>query len=273
MKHSEAALQAYERLAFDLATYAMTAMAHRRVRADERSTKKDATDWVTVVDMEVERRAREEILKNFPDHAVVGEELGSTGDNLGQGLVWYIDPVDGTTNFVHSLPWSSFSLALADDEGMVLGVVADPHRGEVFSARRGGGAQVNGQAVHCQEGAPLVGGVVLSELSGAKCWPGFLDMVRALSARGCAARVMGSSALSLANLGAGRSAGVVLAGWDPIDVGAGVLIARESGALVLAGPSAPAALGAGALPRDLLVAVVPAVAAELTDVLAELPDG
>jgi fructose-1,6-bisphosphatase/inositol monophosphatase family enzyme len=267
MKHSEAALDAYERLALDLAAYAVAEIAGRHVGADERSTKADASDWVTIFDVRIERRVREAISNAFPDHAIVGEELGSTGQLSGGGFVWYVDPIDGTTNFVHGLPWSSFSLALADDEGIVLGVVADPHRREVFSARRSGGARVNGEAAHCQEATGLVGGAVLAELAGVDCWPGFFDMLSALSAKKCVSRVMGSSALSLASVGAGRASAVVLAGWNPIDVAAGVLIARESGALVLAGPSAHPALGADGLRRDLLVAVVPGVAAELKGIL------
>jgi myo-inositol-1(or 4)-monophosphatase len=271
VKHSEEALHAYERLAFDLAAYAVTEIAGRHVGAHERSTKADASDWVTIFDVGIERRVRDEISKAFPDHAIVGEELGTTGHLPGGGLVWYVDPIDGTTNFVHGLPWSSFSLALADDEGIVVGVVADPHRREVFSARRGRGAQVNGEATRCQEATDLVGGAVLAELAGVDCWPGFFDMLSALSAKKCVSRVMGSSALSLASVGAGRAAAVVLAGWNPIDVAAGVLVAREGGALVLAGPSAHPALGAQGLRRDLLVAVVPGVAAELTAILEGLP--
>ena len=271
MKHGEAALDAYERLALALADYAMAEIAGRRVTVAERSTKKDAADWVTVVDVNVERRVREKISEAFPDHAIVGEELGSSGQPSGGGLVWYVDPVDGTTNFVHGLPWSSFSLALADDDGLVVGVVADPHRGEVFSARRGGGAFVNGEPAHCQASAELVGGAVLSELAGVGCWPGFLDMLSALSAKKCVSRVMGSSALSLASVGAGRGSAVVLSGWNPIDVAAGVLVAREGGALVLGGPSVDPVLGAEALQRDLLVAVAPGAVDELREILEGLP--
>ena len=144
-----AELRDCEGLAMALADYAVTEMRGRRVLAEERSTKAGPSDWVTVVDIGIERHVRSELLAAFPGHSIVGEELGGSADFAAGTPLWYVDPVDGTTNFVHGLPWSSFSLALADEEGLVLGVVADPHRGEVFSAVRGRGAQVNHELVSC----------------------------------------------------------------------------------------------------------------------------
>ena len=144
---------------------------------------------------------------------------------------------------------------------------------EVFSAARGRGAHVNHELVSCAPGAGLVGGLLLSELAGTACWPGFTQMVRELSRRECVTRVMGSSALSLASLGAGRATGVVLGGYDPVDVGAGVLIARESGAVVRAGRAASRVLRAPGVPghdllgHDLLLAAAPNLVGELVDVI------
>jgi myo-inositol-1(or 4)-monophosphatase len=268
-----AELRDCEGLALALADYAVTEVRGRRVLAEERSTKTGPSDWVTAVDIGIEQHVRSELLAAFPGHSIVGEELGGSADFAAGTPLWYVDPVDGTTNFVHGLPWSSFSLGLADDEGLVLGVVADPHRGEVFSAVRGRGAQVNHELVSCAPGADLVGGLVLSELAGTACWPGFTEIVRELSRRECVTRVMGSSALSLASLGAGRATGVVLGGYDPIDVGAGVLIARESGAVVRAGSAASRVLRAPGEPshdslgHDLLLAAAPSLVGELVDVI------
>ncbi len=113
---------------------------------------------------------------------------------------------------------------------------------------------------------------MLSELAGTACWPGFTEMVCELSGRGCVTRVMGSSALSLASLGAGRAAGVVLGGFDPIDVGAGVLIAREGGAVVRAGRAASPVLRAAGDPGELLghhvlLAAAPGLVGELVDIV------
>ena len=268
-----AELRDCEELAMALADYAVTEMRGRRVLAEERSTKTGPSDWVTVVDVGIEHHVRQELLASFPDHAVVGEEFGGSGDFTAGIPLWYVDPVDGTTNFVHGLPWSSFSLALADDVGLVLGVVADPHRGEVFSAVRGRGARVDHELVSCARGTDLAGGLVLSELAGTACWPGFTEMVCELSRRECVTRVMGSSALALASVGAGRATGAILAGFDPIDVGAGVLIAREGGAVVRAGRAVSPVLRAGGGPRDdslghdLLLAARPGLVDELVNIV------
>lgn len=268
-----------EALAISLARYAMARIAGQRPGPEERSTKRHDADWVTVVDVEVERHVRGALRAAFPDHGLTGEELGRSEGRSHGAPVWYIDPVDGTTNFVHGLPWSSFTIALADDEGLVVGVVADPYRRELFSAVRGQGARLNGAPLTAAgaaatTGGGLTGGLVLTEQAGVECWPGMSEMLAALSARKCVTRIMGSSALALASLAAGRSSGVVLGGFDPIDVGAGVMIARESGAEVLAGPSAPAVLGARrALDRDLLVAAPPGLCAEVARLAQSLPTG
>jgi myo-inositol-1(or 4)-monophosphatase len=262
-----------EGLAMALADYAVREMRGRRVSAEERSTKAGPSDWVTVVDVGIEQYVRQELLAAFPGHTIVGEEFGRSAGFAAGTPLWYVDPVDGTTNFVHGLPWSCFSLALADDEGLVLGVVADPHHNEVFSAVRGSGAQVNHEPVSCVPQVDLVGGLVLSELAGTACWPGFTEMVCELSRRECVTRVMGSSALSLASLGAGRATGVVLGGFDPIDVGAGVLIARESGAVIRAGSGAGPVLRAPgeeshrSLGHNLLIAAAPSLVDELSGII------
>jgi myo-inositol-1(or 4)-monophosphatase len=266
-------LRACEDLAMALADYAVIEMRGRRVLAEERSTKAGPSDWVTVVDIGIERHVRQELLAAFPNHSIVGEEFGGSASFPLRKPLWYVDPVDGTTNFVHGLPWSSFSLALADDEGLVLGVVADPNRGEVFSAVRGRGATVNHERVNSAPATGLAGGLVLSELAGTACWPGFTEMMGELTRRECVTRVMGSSALSLASLGAGRATGVVLGGFDPIDVAAGVLIARESGVVIRTGSAASLVLRApgepshDSLDHDLLVAAPPSLVDELVAII------
>ena len=266
-----------EELATELARYAMAEMAQRRPGREERATKLHEADWVTVVDVDIERHVRATLQAVFPSHGLAGEELGwSKGHDPG-GPVWYIDPVDGTTNFVHGLPWSSFTIALADEDGLAVGVVADPYRSELFSAVRGQGARLNGApltrgAEDRPAGLGLTGGAVLCELAGVDCWPGMLDMVAALSARKCVTRIMGSSALSLASVAAGRASGAVLGGFDPIDVGAGVLIARESGAFVRGGLRVSAVLGARPdLGRDVLVVAAPELCEELSGLVQSLP--
>lgn len=226
-------------------------------RATRTSTKSGPADLVTETDLAVEEHVREQIRARFPDHRIVGEELGATGPEGGH--VWYVDPVDGTTNYAHGLPWASFSLAVADAQGPVAGVVADPFRHELFSARRGQGARYNGVPVRCADTASLEGGVLLTEWAGHLPWDGMTGMMAALSAQHCTTRIMGSSALSLASVAAGRATAVVLGRYNTHDVLAGVLIAREAGARVLgrdgdAAPALPSYADGG------LLAACPAVA-------------
>jgi myo-inositol-1(or 4)-monophosphatase len=260
-------LDACEELATELANLAIEQMREAKLGASDVSTKADASDLVTTYDLAIETEVRRRIQERFPGHVVCGEEFGSSGV-LGEAeYVWYVDPIDGTTNFASSLPWSSFSLCLADRGGLVLGVVADPYRSEIFSARRGSGAQLGNRAVSCREIENLAGRVVLSELAGSICWPGLLELIQRLAERGCVTRIMGSSALSLASLGAGRAAGVVLGGANPIDVGAGVLVAKEAGALVFGGPGTDPVLGVSPIDQELLLAAAPGATGELLEVI------
>lgn len=217
-----------------LGRWAISEVGRRRPEAAGVRTKAHAADWVTSVDVSVERHAREVLAEEFPGHAVVGEELG--GEDPADGRpCWYLDPVDGTTNFVHGLPGYSFSLAVADEAGLAAGVVAVPFTGEFFSAVRGQGAWLDGERLACSPAETLVGGMVLFELAGYRIWPGLPELMAGLEERSCVVRVLGSSALTLASVGAGRAAAACFGGCHPIDCAAGVLVAREAGARLIAG--------------------------------------
>ncbi len=254
--------------ALELAEFATGRMSGERPGGVDVWTKSHAADWVTAVDLAIEAHVRDRLAAWFPGHGIVGEEYGLSEARDAGGPVWYCDPVDGTTNFVHGLPWSSFSLAVADDAGLCVGVVADPHRREVFSAVRGGGARVNAIPVTCATPESLVGGIVLSELEGTRVWDGMTEMELALSAKGCVTRVMGSSALALASVGAGRAAAAVFGAVHPIDVAAGLLVARESGASVRSASRVDPLLGTdGTLSRAAFVVCAPGVLDELLTTL------
>ncbi len=217
------------RAAEELAHYASERIIAHRPVAGEIWTKANEADWVTSVDLEIEKHVRSELGRLFPHHGIVGEEFGATDSMNPSGCRWFCDPIDGTTNFVHGLPWASFSLALADDDGLVIGVVLDPYRKELFSAIRGEGARLNGAPIQCSSATDLGGGIVLSEQTGASSWDGMFEMIHRLGERQCVTHFMGSSALSLAHFGAGRASAVVLGAANPIDVAAGLIVARESG--------------------------------------------
>jgi myo-inositol-1(or 4)-monophosphatase len=106
-------------------------------------TKVNPADLVTEVDVTIERHVREIVGFHFPDHQFVGEELGGRAEP-GRPC-WYLDPVDGTTNFANRVPWNAFSLALAVDDEPLVAVVADPWRADLFEAVRGRGARLNGR--------------------------------------------------------------------------------------------------------------------------------
>ncbi|MFJ8108965.1 inositol monophosphatase family protein [Streptomyces sp. NPDC096132] len=195
-------------------------------------------DIVTATDMAVESHVREVLGRAFPGHGIVGEEYGETeGDP--DAPHWVIDPVDGTTNFAHGLGWCSFSLGLAAPDGTpLLGVVADPWRGETFTAVRGGGARLNGTPVRASGHTTLTGHVFLTEWAAHAHWPGMDALLAELADRHCTVRVMGSTALSLVQVAAGRATAAAIGEFHPVDGLPALLIAREAGAVAL--PELPA---------------------------------
>lgn len=198
-------------------------------------TKAHAADVVTDVDTATEQAVRDHLARAFPDHRVVGEEFGGTADD---GPTWYCDPVDGTTNLASGLPWTSFSLALAVGHEPLVGVVADPWRGEVLHAVQGGGAHrraigdTHDTPLRVAERAGLAGGVVMSEWAAHVPWPGMTHLLDALGRRHCTMRVMGSGTLSVASVAAGRASGSVIGEFHPEDHLAAMLLCREAGAVL-----------------------------------------
>lgn len=221
-------LEARAAVVEELAGWAVERIVAHRPAAGEIATKTNAADWVTETDLAVERHVRDIVLDRFPQDRIVGEEYGAT-DAAEPPATWYVDPVDGTTNFVHGLPFSSFSIAVVDDEGAAAGAVADPYRREILSALRGGGARRNGEPIRCAETDTLVGGIFLTELSMQSLWPGQAHLMELLAASGCVTRILGSNALSLASVGAGRALATIV-DFNLVDGQAGTLVAREAGA-------------------------------------------
>ena len=194
-------------------------------------TKRDAADWVTETDVQVERYVRARLLEAFPDHRVVGEEQGASGN--ADAPTWFLDPIDGTANFVHAMPWFSFSLGLVVEAEPVIGVIMDPARGEMFHARRGAGAFVDMTPISPAREAGVTGHLVLTELAGDIAWAGMRALIPWLGERHAVLRIMGSSALSLAAVAAGRGAAIALDRFQPWDVAAGTIICREAGLAVV----------------------------------------
>ncbi len=198
-------------------------------------TKAHAADAVTDVDTATELAVREHLSRAYPDHVVVGEELGGQASS---GPTWYCDPVDGTTNLASGLPWTSFSLSLAVGRTALVGLVMDPWRGELLHAARGGGAfrrdlgGTHDEPLHVADVARLAGAVVMTEWAAHIAWPGMLRLLTGLSDAMCTSRIMGSGTLSVAAVGAGRAAGAVIGEFHAEDHLAALLICIEAGAVV-----------------------------------------
>lgn len=214
-----------------LADWATGAIREAAATPHQAHTKSSAADWVTETDEAVERHVRAQLQAAFPHHRVVGEEQGA-GTGADDAPTWYIDPVDGTANFVHNLPWFSFSLGLVVDGEPMVGVIADPMRHEIMSALRGEGVYLNETRLSVSPPAQIAGTLITTELAGQGAWPGFQAMLGYVAGEHAILRMMGSSALSLAVAGIGRAAGVVLQRYAAWDVAAGVAICREAGLVV-----------------------------------------
>lgn len=215
-------------LAEDIASWAI--VRTRASRASLTRFKSNEADFVTDIDLSLEMWVRDTVTRAFPDHAFIGEEYGATRP---ASLTWYCDPIDGTTNYASGLPWHSFSLALCDAEGPLMGVVADPHSQDIFKAVRGHGATLNGTPLSVRIRRGLAGGLLLTEWLGSVPWPGMLEFLDRLGRVYCTTRIMGSSTLAVAGLAAGRGQAAVIGEFGAVDLLAAVLIAREAGLRVL----------------------------------------
>jgi myo-inositol-1(or 4)-monophosphatase len=248
------ALEVAGRLAND-ATDVITATAGRGARP---SAKDSPFDWVTDTDRTLERHTRRVLTAEFPGIPVVGEEFGADHGSDDAEYRWVVDPVDGTANYVAGLPWCAYSLALVDSTGPVVGVVADPYRGQIYAAARGRGARANGQRVSLIDRDTPAGSIVCTELTRTGPWPGMGHFVERAAAAHAGVRVLGSAALTIAQVALGHAAAAVLHSYHEWDVAGSVALAIETGAVVLDRHGSDTAL-----PVDGLLVAAPGVADEV----------
>lgn len=192
---------------------------------------KGRNDFVSEVDERAERIIIDTIHKAYPDHGILAEESGA---HSGNEYVWIIDPLDGTTNFLHNFPHFAVSIAVEHKSNIIHGVVFDPVRQELFTASRGGGAQLDSRRIRVGrrpdlEGALLGTGFPFREIASLD---GYLKTLRGFLPRCAGVRRAGSAALDLAYVAAGRLDGFWEFGLSRWDIAAGVLLVHEAGGLV-----------------------------------------
>lgn len=215
-----------------------------------RIDKKGTTDLVTEVDLECERMCRAVLAERYPDHDILAEELGgSAAGKAASRFRWIFDPVDGTTNYAHGLPIYCSSLGLEVDGELTVGAIYDPSRRELFTAERGQGAWLNGERLQVSSTASLIDALLVTgfpydvtlrkdELLG--IFAAFLEATRAV-------RRLGSAAIDLCYVAAGRFDGFWEQHLKPWDVAAGALIVTEAGGRMTRMDGSPFDVGAGSL--------------------------
>jgi len=188
-------------------------------------------DFVSEIDHRAEKAVIDTLLKAYPDHAILAEESGSQGDGEYQ---WLIDPLDGTTNFLHGFPQYAVSIACRYKQQLQHAVVYDPIKQELFTASRGAGAQLNGKRIRISQrtslsGALLGTGIPFSDTDTLEI---HLRMMRDIIPGTAGIRRAGSAALDLAYVAAGRLDGFWEFKLKPWDMAAGILLVEEAGGLV-----------------------------------------
>ncbi len=188
---------------------------------------------MTDVDRSAERAIGEIVAARHPEARVLGEELSAALEDRA-GLVFVVDPLDGTTNFLHGFPWYAVSIAAMVDGALVAAVVLNVANGELFTATSGGGARLNGQPICVSSivdparsligtGFPFKGGPQVDE---------YLEMLPHIMRTSAGIRRPGSAALDLADVACGRFEGFWELSLAPWDIAAGLLLVREAGGIV-----------------------------------------
>lgn len=208
-------------------------------------TEKEANHWVSEVDLKAEKVIIEHIRKVYPDHAILTEESGYLpGSNLAESssaqriqeaeCVWIIDPLDGTHNYLHGMPHYCVSIAVQIKHRIEHAVIYDPTRNECFSASRGYGALCNDKKLRVAPRKNLKEALLGASFSfyNEQSREKYMAVFQAFGNQCLGLRRMGSAALDLAYVAAGRLDGVWAFGLQPWDIAAGSLIVKESGGLV-----------------------------------------
>jgi myo-inositol-1(or 4)-monophosphatase len=208
-------------------------MAHWRALEPDQINEKARNDLVSAADLASEQAILEAIGSRFPDHSILSEEAGRSTPTES-GPTWIIDPLDGTTNFVHGIPQFAVSIGVVVDDRIDFGVILDPCKNDVFSAARGRGAKWNGKPCHVSGRDGLAGGLLATgfPFKAHRLLDPYLAIFRDLFLRCKAIRRPGAAALDLAYTACGLFDGFFefqLSAWD---IAAGAVLVEEAGGII-----------------------------------------
>jgi len=186
-------------------------------------------DYVTEIDKACEQLIINSIKKHFPDHEILAEESGKNQNT--HSYCWIIDPLDGTTNFIHGYPHSSVSIALQKETEMIFGVIYDPYRDELYHAEKGSGAYCNQNRIHVSQQANINNCLIATgfPFKNRHLLELYWKVLSAIFMEVSGIRRTGSAALDLAYVACGRFDGFWELKLSPWDIAAGSIIIEEAG--------------------------------------------
>jgi myo-inositol-1(or 4)-monophosphatase len=195
---------------------------------------KGTNDLVSYVDQQAENRLKTGLSKVFPEAGFIAEESASGQEEIGEGYYWVIDPLDGTTNFLHRLPVYAVSVGLIFKKQPVLGIIYEPNRDELFYAYQGNGAFLNGKAIRVSSTDRLAKSLLATGFPyyDFSYQDRYLALLKSLMQKSHGLRRMGAAAIDLAYTACGRFEGFFEANLKPWDVAAGKIIIEEAGGRV-----------------------------------------
>jgi myo-inositol-1(or 4)-monophosphatase len=204
-------------------------------RADELDISlKGRNNFVTQIDKQSEQEIIQNIRQAYPDHAILGEESGSFNGNSIDEITWIIDPLDGTTNFIHGYPQFAVSIGIMQKNRIEHAVVYDPTRDELFTASRGRGAQMNSKRLRVAKQPSLEGALVSFSVSARShhLAQNMLTLLNQHESVVSGMRHSGSAAIDLSYVAAGRLDGCWQVDLEQWDLAAGSLLITEAGGLI-----------------------------------------
>lgn len=193
-------------------------------------SRKGPADFVSTADMQAQKVLREELSKARPDFGFLTEEKDGAADTSGHSERWIIDPLDGTTNFLHGLGHWAISIAAERQGEVIAGVTFDPIKNELFWAEKGVGAYMNGKRLRVSARHDLLDCLLATGIPFAgQMKPDFLPQLQSIMPKVAGVRRWGTASLDLAYVAAGRFDGYWETGIYPWDVAAGIIMVREAG--------------------------------------------